>query len=250
MSPPLAGLRVVVTRERLEPLGTMLRDLGAEPVHLPAIAVTDPADGGAELAERLRRLDHYDWLVVTSPNGADRVGPAAAASAVRLAAVGTATGDRLARLAGRPADLVPDVQEASALAAALLAELAGRKGRVLLAQADRASPRLAEALLAAGLDVDVCTAYRTVTTPPDLTGLATRPADALLLASGSAAAAWATAVEAGGEGADRPMTPPVVVAIGPSTAAAARRCGLDISAVATDHSLGGLLDALVRSVRG
>ena len=252
MSGTLDGLRVVVTRQDLEPLGEMLRQRGAEAVHLPAIRATDAADGGAELDRHLAHLDRYDWLIVTSPNGAERVATAVADTAVppRVAAVGAATSARLQARSGRAADLVPPVQKGQALAVALIDRLDSRDGRVLLAQADRASPDLADALRAVGLRVDAVTAYRTETTPPDLSDLARRPADAVLLASGSAATAWRAAID---RHADEHPVPPhvaprIVVAIGPSTAAAAARCGLDVTAVATEHSLAGLVEALEQTV--
>jgi uroporphyrinogen-III synthase len=61
-------------------------------------------------------------------------------------------------------------------------------------------------------------------------------ADAVLFASGSAARGW---VEVFGTDA-----PPVVVAIGPETAAATERAGVRVTAVARDHSLAGLVLAL------
>lgn len=42
--------------------------------------------------------------------------------------------------------------------------------------------------------------------------------------------------------------PPVVVAIGPITAAAAGELGLDVTAEASPHTLDGLVDALVAHV--
>ena len=58
----------------------------------------------------------------------------------------------------------------------------------------------------------------------------------MLFASGSAARAW---VDVFGT-----TTPPVVVAIGPQTAAHARAAGIDVTVVAGDHSVVGLGDAL------
>jgi uroporphyrinogen-III synthase len=66
-------------------------------------------------------------------------------------------------------------------------------------------------------------------------------ADVLLLASGSAARSWAEAIGT--------ATPPLVVAIGPSTADAARAVGLAVSAVASDHSVEGLVEATERLAR-
>ncbi|MGB0114886.1 MAG: uroporphyrinogen-III synthase, partial [Ilumatobacteraceae bacterium] len=90
---------------------------------MPLIAVIEPDDGGAALREALHHVGEYDWLIVTSVPGAERVATAAAAApTVRLAAVGTATARVLAAGAGRPVDLVPRVQLASALADAFNAQ--------------------------------------------------------------------------------------------------------------------------------
>ena len=62
--------------------------------------------------------------------------------------------------------------------------------------------------------------------------------DALVLASGSAATSWVAAL--GTE------APPIVVVIGPTTAKVARELGLKVTAVATDHSLTGLVEAVER----
>ena len=42
-------------------------------IELPAIEIEDPDDGGAALREsRVAGIDSYDWLVLTSANGARR----------------------------------------------------------------------------------------------------------------------------------------------------------------------------------
>jgi uroporphyrinogen-III synthase len=93
------------------------------------------------------------------------------------------------------------------------------------------------------------TAYRTelLPPPPDIV----ERADALVLASGSAAEAWAAAV--GGPAPPIPTppipTPPIVVSIGPTTTAVAEQSGLKVTATATDHSLSGLV-AILRSAFG
>jgi len=233
---PLAGKRVLVTRERPGELGTMLEARGAIVVHAPLIAVREPADGGVALERALAGLASFEWLVVTSTAGAERVGEAArAAPDVRLAAVGTATARVLAELAGRDVDLVPPVQTGAALATAL-DDVAGDRRRVLVVQADRAAPTLVDLLVQFGHQVTSCVAYRTVLLDIDPTVVA--EADALVLASGSSVESWVASVGL--------HTPPVVVAIGPTTAAAAARLGLKISSVAADHSLAGLLTELER----
>jgi uroporphyrinogen-III synthase len=236
-SGPLVGRRVLVTRERPGELGAMLERRGAVVVHVPLIAIAEPDDGGAALGRELARLDGYDWLVVTSAAGAERVGAAARdAISVRLAAVGTASARVLGDHAGRRVDVVPAVQQAARLADRLI-EVAGPIAqRFLVAQADLAGPSLADRLAAAGHSVTTCVAYRTVPQQPDPALLV--GADALVLASGSSVQSWVDAV-----GTDSPR---VVVAIGPATAAVARRLGLKITSVSADHSLAGLLTELER----
>lgn len=233
---PLSGKRILVTRERPGELGRLLAERGADVVHVPLIAVVDPPDGGGSLRLELARLDRYDWLAVTSAAGSERVGAAArAVPSLRLAAVGTTTAEVLAELAGRPVDVTPSRQLASELAAAIDGASHGR-ARILVTQADRAPAALADDLRAAGHDVTVVTAYSTVLVAPERSAIDT--ADALALASGSAAQSWVDALGA--------YAPGVVVAIGPTTAETAMRLGLKVDGIAADHSLVGLVGELER----
>ena len=188
----LDGRRIALTRPEPGALGERLTTLGAHVVHVPLIAIDDPADGGAALRRALARLRSFDWLVVTSANGARRAGPAARSHpTVRLAAVGRATAGALADAAGRPVDLVPAVERAEGLLAAFPAV----PSRVLVAQADRAGRTLADGLSAAGHTVEVVVAYRTVERAPTADeSEALAAADAVVLSSGSAASVYAASV--------------------------------------------------------
>lgn len=225
---------MLVTRERPGELAAKLVARGATVIHVPLIAVVEADDGGRALRDALSRLADYDWLVVTSAAGSERVGAAARETpTIRLATVGTTTARVLARESGRAVDLVPSVQRADGLVAAFTASVTSPQ-RVLLAQADRAPSTLADALRRAGHQVTAVTAYRTVPVEPDRRAIG--DADALLLASGSAVESWCQALGT--------VAPPLVVAIGPTTATAADRLGLKVSAVAADHSLDGLVAEL------
>lgn len=241
---PLAGCRVVVTRERLGTLGALLVERGATTIHVPLIAVIDPDDGGRALDQALADASAVDWVLVTSAPGAERVAAILGdrVDDVRIGCVGTATAARWEELSGRPADLVPERQLAASLAAAFAdAHRDARAQRVVVAQADRAGADLVDGLRAAGHHVDAVTAYRTVVRTPSadeshqLSG-----ADAVLFASGSAVTGW---FEALGDDAIESL-PPIVVAIGPSTAASAEELGLKIPTIAADHSVSGLVAAL------
>jgi uroporphyrinogen-III synthase len=240
VSGPLAGRSIALTRPERGELGDRLAALGAEVVHVPLIEIGDPADGGAALRGALARLAAFDWLVVTSANGARRAGPAAATHrSLRIAAVGPATATVLEAAAGRPADLVPALAQAEGL----LAEFPRQPpSRVLVAQADRARRALADGLAAMGHAVESVTAYRTVVrhpSPAEAARLAL--VDAVVLASGSAAEGWAVAVGRRSRAA--------VVAIGPVTAAAAAGAGVGVDHVAASPDVGALSEALIRVLR-
>jgi uroporphyrinogen-III synthase len=231
----LAGRRVVVTRS-LDQAGSLLERLratGAEAVLVPLIEVVAVEPDATTLAAL--DPDDFDWVVVTSPNGADAFHRAhAAPRRARVAAVGAVTAERLQRC-----DLVPERQRAAGVVAALTGE---PPGRVLVVHAVDAAPTLVEGLVAAGHDVTALTPYRSRSVAPTA-GAAELIAtsDAVLFASGSAGRAW---VEAFGT-----ATPPCVVAIGPQTAADLVEAGLKVDVVAADHSVDGMIGALEQCLR-
>jgi uroporphyrinogen-III synthase len=229
----LAGHRVVVTRssDQAGSLADLLEARGAEPVVVPLVQVESIDDG----VEQLRSLDlaDFDWLLITSPNGAESYAVArGSVTPRRVAAVGTTTATAL-RDHGIEVHLVPSQQRADALAAAVPDPV----GRALVVQAADAAPTLVDDLRARGAEVTAVVTYRTVPRHPSAREqLAALSADAVLFASGSAVRSW---VAVFGD-----ATPPVVVAMGPQTAAAAAAAGVAVSAVAEVSSLEGLVDAL------
>jgi uroporphyrinogen-III synthase len=221
--PLLAGRRVVLTRPETGRLGERLTEMGAVVHHVPLIEIGPPVDDGAALFAELDRLDSYDWVVVTSPNGARQVAAAAGrCPGVRVAAVGATTAATVEAVTGRPVDLVPAVANTDGL----LDAFDRQPARVLLALGNLAGDRLARGLGALGHDVVAAEAYATVLRPPSPPELdVIRRADAIVLASGSAVSAWTAA--------DPHLdTDASIITIGPKTAAAARAAGLHVAAVA------------------
>ena len=244
-SRPLFGKRVVVTRarEQASALVKALEWAGASTVELAAIEITEPADGGAALRAAAAGASGgvYDWVVLTSVNGAtrflDELRDARALGGVSVAAIGPGTA---AALAARNivADLVPEEYVAESLLAAFPAPPADRGGRVLLPRAAVARDVLPEGLRAAGWQVDVVEAYRTVTaapTPAEREAAAT--ADIITFTASSTVERY---LEIKG---DDPV-PPLVACIGPITAETARAHGLHVDVVAAEHTIPGLVAAL------
>jgi uroporphyrinogen III methyltransferase/synthase len=251
---PLFGRRIVVTRarEQASELVARLQALGADTVEVPAIAVEEPADGGAGLRVATADLGRYDWAVLTSPNGArallaslrEQRLDARAFRRCRVAAIGPGTAEALAE-GNVLADLVPPRFVAESLVEAFPdppppgGERGDRPGRVLLARAAQARDVLPKGLAARGWEVDVVEAYRTEAVPLDedrRADLAT--ADMVTFTSSSTVTRFLDA-------AGRDAVPPAVAAIGPITAATAREHGLRVDVEAPVHTIDGLVEAIL-----
>jgi len=243
MSNSLEGRSVVITRSiaQNESLRRLLEARGARVVEVPLIAVVEPDDEGRERDEVLQRFEDFDWIVVTSPNGADRVAPFlsaahAAGDAKRfplLAAVGEAT----ARSVGTPVALCAEPARSDVLAQ----QFPEGSGSVLVVQGNLADNQLSDDIESKGWTVTRVVAYRTVhLRPTKEMMLPALSADVLLLASGSAATAWFDAFGA--------STPPYVVAMGPSTAKVAVNLGLEVSAMASEQTLDSLIETAERVI--
>lgn len=162
---PLFGRRVVITRPRHQArqLCERLTELGALVEIQPAIEISGPADW-SPVDRALGELHRYDWLVFSSANGVryllDRLleikRDLRRLAGIRLAAIGPATAEELARY-GLRADVVPGQYRAEALAGALAGEAAGRT--FLLARASRGRGVLAQDLVAAGGKVNQIVVY-------------------------------------------------------------------------------------------
>ena len=201
--------------------------------------------GKGELAVALRdalaRVSGFDWVVVTSPNGARRlcagIRDGRDLAGVQLAAVGPGTAAVLAEH-GLVADLVPPKAITESLLEAFPPAPAGG-GRVLLVRAAVARDVLPEGLRQAGWEVEDVDAYRNV--PAELDDrVRERIAGAEVVTFASASAVKNFVAAAGVD-----AVPPVVAAIGPITAAAATELGLEVAVEAEEHTLDGLVRALL-----
>jgi uroporphyrinogen III methyltransferase / synthase len=241
---PLFGTRVVVTRARAQAseLSERLRSFGASVVEIPVIEFATPEDGGAGLRRAAAEIGRYDWVILTSANGARRLleqlRDARDLGGVRVAAIGPGTAEALA-VGGIRADLIPARFVAEALVEAFPVAPTTYEGRVLLARAAVARDVIPAGLAAQGWTVDVVDAYRTVAARPSATQLdAVAGADIVTFTSSSIVTHFVEAV-------GRERVPATVACIGPVTAATAHQLGLTVDVVAPVHTIAGLVDALV-----
>lgn len=69
---PLAGKKIVLTRPKnlVSELSEKLKSKGAEVLEIPTIRI-EAINGNTELRQALKQLEQYQWLVFTSPSGAE-----------------------------------------------------------------------------------------------------------------------------------------------------------------------------------
>ena len=235
----LAGRTIIVTRaaDRAGGLTSLLIDAGATVLEIPVTRTVDAGDGGRDLRTAINNIEQYDWVVVTSPEGAHRFRDAiallgASPRQFKIAAVGTATAEAVGG-----ADLIPNVQTGRSLGESFPT---GR-GRILLAVAESAGTDFEVAARGKGWTVDRVTTYRTVSITPthDRSGDISQ-ADAITFASASSARAWHDVFGL--------TMPKVVVAMGPMTASALSELGIPDVVVATEQSLKGVVTATVEAL--
>jgi len=256
-SRPLHGLRVVVTRARHQAaaFGEILAEAGAEVIYLPTIDITDPASfTDIDLAVKKLAEGLYAWVVFTSANGVEkffeRVNEcgydARAFSRTKVAAVGRVTAGLLEDRGIRP-DFVPESFTAESLAE----NMDRGVGRVLLPRVESGPAEILDLLKNAGWTPEECITYANVLGSPSHPGVERVRGgsfDVVTFASASAVQAFVELVgEAGdlglGSGSERGLFN--VACIGPQTAAAATEAGFRVDIVASEHTGGGLRDALI-----
>lgn len=261
-TPPLRGLRVVVTRARHQAASTVgaFEGAGARVELLPLIEVVPPRDRTA-LDAALARLaddDGFDWILFTSSNAVDqvfdrlsRLGAGASTPSLagtRTAVVGGATADAL-----RARGMAPDLEAVDSRAeglADLLRPLV-RDERVLLPQAADARSVLEDLLRRAGADVTRVAAYAK-----------RRPRDSRSRADeifGTSRCGWVTFTSPSiaknfatlwDDDWQRRREGLLAVSIGPVTSAALRELGVEPAAEAESPGDPELVEAVIDAVAG
>jgi uroporphyrinogen-III synthase len=211
-----------------------LESLGIAAASVPMIDVV-PLDGSVDALVDALRASPSTWVACTSASAASAVADALGVVGVRhVAAVGPSTATALAGR-GVHVDLVAPIANAASLADALASVAAVD---VVAAVAARALVDLAEGLATHGVSFRGVAVYETVPAVVDDAGRALlQRADLVTVASPSAVQRLAD-VGFNGE----------VVALGSTTAAAARAAGFVVAAVATAPSPEALATACAHAL--
>lgn len=252
---PLAGVRVLVGRARHQAsvLSEELKKLGAEVIEIPFIEIRPPRSYKLFDAA-LGRIAKYDWLVLTSVNGAEalqarmkrlRMKPAQL-SHLQIAAIGPATRDALKGMTLKVA-VVPERYVAESVVKSLRNKVKGK--RVLLARAKVARDVIPRELRKAGARVDVVEAYATVVPSGSrkklhsLMDSPVRRPHIITFTSSSTVRNFLALLHGRKR---KALTDGIQLAsIGPITSSTLRECGLRVDIEAKEYTIPGLVRAIV-----
>jgi uroporphyrinogen-III synthase len=242
----LAGRTVLVTRPvpEADELATLLRRRGARAIVAPGIELAPVRS--ASLTRALAELSDgsFAWVTLTSPRTVQVLSDHLKPREVRamVAAVGEGTAEAFHRWSRRDADLIPKTFTTEGLARAF----PRGRGRVLTPRADVAPEGLEDALEQKGWRPTRVDAYRTRLArrlPTEArTALERGEVDAVTFTSASTVRGFVGAL-------GTVKGDPKVICIGPVTAREAREHGLRVHAVASPHTIEGLVAAIERALR-
>jgi uroporphyrinogen III methyltransferase/synthase len=253
---PLFGKKMLVTRAREQAsiLTDGLAKLGADCIEAPAIKIVPPASYD-RLDEAIARLNEYQWLIFTSPNGVDYFFARLAAAkldtraiAAKVAAIGSQTAGRL-KSYGIVADIVPAEFRAEGIIEALAGYIApGMK--VLIPRALVARDILPEKLTELGAAVNVVPAYQTVTGDTDGQALAAKlAAGEIELVTFTSSSTVTNLLALLGENGAQLVAGAKVACIGPITAGTCLQHGIKPDIIAEEYTIKGLVEAITTLYR-
>lgn len=250
---PLFGKKILVTRPKHQSMGLsrLLEREGAQVLETPTIEIVERS---GEVNRVIKKLADYDWLVFTSANGVSAFYQGLVNKGldsrilypVKVCAIGPATAQALASW-GIRADLVPSEYSTTGI-------LAGMKGRTirgksfLLVRADIATSELEEELKKKGASVERLSVYKTVLASKMdkevKNELTCGKVDIIVFTSASTVKGFCKLL-----GKDiSSIGKPVIACIGPVTAATAKDARLEVSVVAKEHTVEGLISAMKEHV--
>jgi uroporphyrinogen-III synthase len=252
---PLTGVRVLVGRARHQArqLSEGLKARGAEVIEIPLIEIRKPKSY-QPFDTALRQIADYDWLILTSVNGAQALAErmkclhiaAKALEHLQIAAIGPATRDAIKKLELRVA-VVPARYVAESVVDALRDQVKGK--RMLLARARIARDVIPRELAKLGAQLTVVDAYETVVPESSRTRLRGLISDRHLRPQVIAFTSSSTVrnfveLVGGPELNGRALAGIHLASIGPVTSGTLRAFGLPVSIEAREYTIAGLIEAI------
>jgi uroporphyrinogen III methyltransferase/synthase len=250
---PLFGKKVLVTRSRSQAstLSQLLREHGAETIEFPVIKILPP-ESFSDLDSALKRIDTYDWLLFTSANGFYAIvnrlhdlgldirwlkGP-------KIGAIGPATANCIQQI-GIRVDFIPSKFISEAIVEEFPENPSGK--RILIPRAKETRDILPQKLREQGAEVDVVTSYIVGLEETGVSQIKEKlesgEIDIVTFTSSSTVKNF---VKLLGINLLKGIT---IACIGPITAQTAVEAGLKPDIVAEEHTIKGLVSALVAKLK-
>ncbi|HKD83631.1 MAG TPA: uroporphyrinogen-III synthase [Terriglobales bacterium] len=251
-------------KEQAGSLSSVLRELGCEVIEIPFIAIRRPSSY-APLDTALQNLASYDWLILTSVNGVKSLFErmtkkkldGSALARLKIAAIGPATKSAIEKH-GLPVAVTPKEYVAESVVMALRQRVKGK--RVLLVRAKIARDVIPRELRKSAAVVDVVEAYETVTPKSSATKLRAilaskmRRPHAITFTSSSTVKNFVDLLSLRGARSALKKTSANhgvhTASIGPVTSATLRGFGLPVDIEASEYTMPGLVEAIVRYREG
>ncbi|HCJ66897.1 MAG TPA: hypothetical protein DHV62_06110 [Elusimicrobia bacterium] len=255
----LEGKKILLTRasEQIGEIAKKLDKLGAEVLKLPTIRIATPKSY-RDLDKVIREIENYQWIIFTSQNGVEfffqrylkkgkflkTLTRLAKQEKIKIGAIGPATEKRIKNYHLRVV-FEPKVYTSKGIIRDLKKKSQIEGTRILLPRADIAPQWLPQELTKLGAQVTQVVAYRTIRekkVPPRIKKmLKTGGIDLVIFTSSSTVKNFLSLVGKNN------LSPEVKFAsIGPVTTKTAKELGLKIEIQAQEHTLNGLVKAILR----
>ncbi len=247
---PLFGKRILITRPHGQStkLSQLLSERGAIPIVIPTIAIEQLSDYD-KLDNSLKNLHYYDWIIFTSSNAIDifferlrAIGlDSRALNGVSVATIGPSTSNSLQRH-GISVDFSPQTFTSAGIVNELSSGI-HPGDEVLLPQSDISGDLLNDGLRDMGVSVDNITVYKTRTEVGSKTKIheiLNSGADVVTFTSASSVKNISDLLNDN----INQLSDMIVACIGPTTAAAAAKIGLEVDIIGEEFTINGLTDAL------
>lgn len=250
----LFGKKIVVTRSRMQAssLVEKLNHLGAQTFMFPTIRI-EPAKDYSLLTQAFKKLSDFDWIIFTSVNAVEyffsnlyKKGlDSRYLSSCKVCCIGGATAVELKKN-GIQADLVPKKFTSEELFKTLKKSDEIKGKNILLPRSEIANEMLPRELKKNGAKIMEVVTYRTLPAEPAsdiLERLKAGDADVVTFTSSSTAKNYASILRKNTGKIPKDI---LYASIGPETTKAAIQEGMKIAVEAKEHTIDGLVDALVK----
>ena len=247
----IKGKKVLITRAEHQSkiLIDGLEKLNASAISVPTIEIQELLDY-SNLAETLKNIREYSWIVFTSVNSVEIVfskiksfgmDPHQILSDIKIAVIGSATAKSI-----KDSNLTPSLQPSPYIAEELaesISQNSNTDAKILIPISENARNTLKESLTSKGFNVDTIPIYRTITPKKSAAEINTNfenGIDIITFTSGSTVKGLFEILD----GDTTYVNSAVVACIGPITAQTCIEYGITPDIIASKHNVEGLIEAI------